>query len=72
MACNLHVDRIKTSDCTCANTPYGYAVERARIALHALHWPGSYGDHSECCDEIDRTLDAVRRMERNPNFKEGN
>lgn len=70
MACSLHVGKEPLFDCTCANTNYSHAVERCRVAIHASHYPGSYGDHSVCCADIDRALDQVRRMEQNPNFRE--
>lgn len=70
MACSLHVHKVQPADCTCANTHYSQAIERVRIALHATHWPGSYGDHSECCEDTDRVLDQIRRMEQNPAFLE--
>lgn len=71
MACTLHVFKDKNFDCTCANTMYSKAVESVRMAFHATHWPGSYGDHTKCCEEFDIVCDRVRRMERNPNFVEG-
>lgn len=70
MACSLHVGKEKLYDCTCANTKYSQAVERVRIAYHATHRPGSYGDHTACCADFDRVCDNIRRMERNPNFVE--
>lgn len=70
MACQLHVAKEKLYDCTCADTHYSQAVERVRIAMHATHYPGSYGDHSKCCEEFDRVLNQIRRMERNPSFRE--
>lgn len=70
MACSLHVAKEPLFDCTCADTNYSHAVEKVRIALHATHYPGSYGDHTKCCEQIDSTLNAIRRMEQNPNFHE--
>ena len=70
MACTLHVNKDKLFDCTCARTQYSKAVERVRVAYHATHLPGSYGDHSKCCALLDEVLDEVRRMEDNPDFIE--
>lgn len=70
MACTLHVGKDKLFDCTCADTNFSHAVEKVRIAFHATHYPGSYGDHSKCCEQFDKACDQVRRMELNPNFWE--